>query len=665
MMSNSYVRINKTTQGFGQLIPKEDIQKYIDNNDISWYRSLYDYDNEALEYTKNNNGSISGFKGKAFTNKLIFDFDSKVDIQQAKNDTINLLVKLKEMGIDINKSVQVFFSGNKGYHLELYTNKKYSPEETKNICKELAHGLKTFDPVIYNTTRLYRLQNTKHQESGLFKIELEPSELESLTIDEIKQLAKTPRQLNFTPEAFTNTEVFDKYKFEKKEVKKSSIITTNELHAIRGLDDIDFSKCPKATPRCIHALMNGVALPGERSRVFFRLATFLRNSGFNKDVAYSTLKGVARINNELYPEFEPIGKSEIWNQHIASVYSEKSLEELSVGGFGTSPDNELIKKYCDHIKTAKPCILHGKKDQKSLITVEETTNKFSVFAENFEKNLIQTGIQAIDSNMKLTVGTMSILAAACGTGKSSMALSILKNANEFGYRSIFFSMDMPLSVNYLKMATLVTKYTQDEILHAFRDRNKKITEEISLKVGEAFNLTTFDFGSTQTLEDIRDKINEVEQQTGEKIKFAVVDYFSRLTSPYSDEHTSANYLALKSVELANNSDVAFLYLAQVARAGGNGSTPIRSSRVSRSSGMIEEAAHNVVTIWRPFMGNKVNDNYLRMYLAKNRLGSISEHLLSWNGEKGLVKDLNEQEYTHYEQNLASIEEENQPKAFSF
>ena len=48
-------------------------------------------------------------------------------------------------------------------------------------------NLTTLDTVIYNTTRLYRISNTKNPKSGLYKIELEPADLEECSVEQIKQ----------------------------------------------------------------------------------------------------------------------------------------------------------------------------------------------------------------------------------------------------------------------------------------------------------------------------------------------------------------------------------------------------------------------------------------------------------------------------------------------
>jgi len=68
------------------------------------------------------NGAYGVFSAKDFTKFLTFDVDVKGDLQKAKWITIKLVESLKQVGID-DKDIHISFSGNKGYHVDLYFNK--------------------------------------------------------------------------------------------------------------------------------------------------------------------------------------------------------------------------------------------------------------------------------------------------------------------------------------------------------------------------------------------------------------------------------------------------------------------------------------------------------------------------------------------------------------
>lgn len=68
------------------------------------------------------NGAYGIFSAQDFTKFLTFDVDVKGDLQRAKWITIKLVESLKRIGIN-DKDIHVSFSGNKGYHVDLYFKK--------------------------------------------------------------------------------------------------------------------------------------------------------------------------------------------------------------------------------------------------------------------------------------------------------------------------------------------------------------------------------------------------------------------------------------------------------------------------------------------------------------------------------------------------------------
>lgn len=56
------------------------------------------------------------------------------------------------------------------------------------------------DQTICDKTRLWRLVNTRHGKSGLYKVQLEVDELFRLSVEAIKELAQAPRPTIFTDE---------------------------------------------------------------------------------------------------------------------------------------------------------------------------------------------------------------------------------------------------------------------------------------------------------------------------------------------------------------------------------------------------------------------------------------------------------------------------------
>jgi KaiC/GvpD/RAD55 family RecA-like ATPase len=650
-----YILLRDGLNDKGYLVSKDELNASTHNvlfgggADTDKYSSLYWFPKEAKEYFESNGGSIKGYNGPAFSDRLFFDLDSKKDVNLAKEDAKELLLRLQQLGIKLEEHVRVFFSGNKGFHIEVPINATLTVDEMKNLCSNIAVGLESFDDVIYNTSRIIRILNTKHQASGLFKIELEPYDLVELTLDQIKEKAKTKSNtFNVTP--VEDVSIFDKFKKLTFQKPQSVVVSSTTVNGIRGLDEIDFTQCPKTKPRCIFALEHGVMVPGvgERSELYLRLASYYRNQGFAKDVAYNALKGIARLNSRLYPEAAPFSKNELWNTAISSAYS-KAWKQIP-GAFGSDPNNDVVKKYCDAAGkfTSKPCCVHHEVQvQKTVVQIDEVSDDFDKFAANFDKNTVRTGIDFIDRNMQITTGTTNLLVGAAGSGKTTLALNILESSNINKQPSVFFSMDMHKNLIYLKLAMKHTSYTKDQIFKFHKENNKQKIEEIKKIITEAYKLTHFDFSTTLTLDQMRDKIFDIEQRTGQKMKFVLIDYAGRISGPYSDRYANSTFNALKSVEVANVTDTAMIILSQISRQTGDGATPIRTKRAAKESGDWEESATNVLTMWRPFMGDADRDDVVRMFLAKNRMGSELEQVLYWNGSKSIIRDMSFDELAEY------------------
>jgi len=992
-----YVRLCKTVNTRGKLVPLdsvnavEKIKNVIKNNsDSDWYTSLYYYNEEAKTYFDKNQ-SIKGYSGTALTNKLFFDIDYENDLEQAKKDAIEVLNRLIRKGVGVRTSAIVYFSGNKGFHIELPISTELKPNELKIICSNIAKGLKSFDPAVYDTVRLVRLTNTKHQKSGLYKICMSASKFYESSIEDIKEMAKAPKMVNPVKSIVEDIKFLDEFREKIKPKPQSVIVSADDDEEIKGLSSVNFEKCPPHTPRCIYALQQGIMQPGERGYLFFRLANYYRNQGLSQGITHRILKGIAELNSTLYPDADPITKEEIWTKHIASAYSKQSNFKQIPGATGISKDNELLHKYCNASGkyTEKNCIIHGK-TKSSVVKIDDVFGSFSKFAEGYDKNRIETGINFIDKYMHIATGTVSLLAGACGchrkgekvlmydgstkkvenvqvgdklmgpnstprvvlqlkhgtesmykvtfdkgkvpknkpkyfnenhilhfldcnkgervvqltikdyiekypnwrksrnyflrqpvdfkeqkvsidpyflgcwlgdgsqhqlaittvdeeiknyihdiaknyklkisniarkqinkaptylvssgfmggnrnknilwnffkelnlknnkhippsyitnsrnirlellaglidtdghihnnvieitqkrknlildiqklcfslgfqatlkkrrqhsqngtigtyyrlhisgnleeiptklkrkklqkrnseknvshlsfniekineaeeyfgftvdrdnlyldddfliirnSGKTSLALNLLANANANGIACMFFSLDMHKNLLVLKLARGLTDYTQEEIIKFFKNKDEAKKKEISDAIKAVYSKTFFDFSGTLTMENMRDKILTTNEKSGQEIKLVIVDYASRVSGPHSDRYSNATYNALRSKEMASDTDAAWVFISQISRNAGDGSSPLRTKRAAKESGDWEEAASNVITMWRPFMGCGDEDDVMRLFLAKNRMGREVEQPLWWSGEKGRVFDMTYDELSKY------------------
>ena len=214
------------------------------------FQSIYLHSPTIQEYFKaqtviTGKPSLTGYKDVVGSDFLPIDVDVKDDLPQAQVVTKALLARLEsEFQVDC-RNIRIVFSGNKGFHLELpselfggFTPSTSIPRLHNAIVRYLAMGFdKNVDLDIYYTLGLIRIENTKHSSSGLFAIPLTLEEINTLTIEQIKALAVSPRDLPIEPpSSFVQTLVDLKEQCERDLDVVTTTPRTYDLTAYVSLD---------------------------------------------------------------------------------------------------------------------------------------------------------------------------------------------------------------------------------------------------------------------------------------------------------------------------------------------------------------------------------------------------------------------------------------------
>lgn len=208
-----------TVNGFnrnGTFVTKDKLHTYFGKTEI--YQSYYNYSDDIKEHFSKK-GGVGGYPGLIDADNLIIDIDFEPDLGIAHQVVKEFILCLESK--HMCKSYRVYFSGNKGFHVEIPTflfSTFARPSTALNLLhEELAKSLiepirgyilrieeehytkykvkkNIFDDSIYDKTRLIRLENTLNIKSGLYKIRLTRDELFNLSIDQIKEEAKSVRE---------------------------------------------------------------------------------------------------------------------------------------------------------------------------------------------------------------------------------------------------------------------------------------------------------------------------------------------------------------------------------------------------------------------------------------------------------------------------------------
>lgn len=186
------------------------------------YSSIFQYDNRDLDKATR-------------LGSLYFDFDSS-DGEEARGDTLTTAKFFFDMLPD--EAIRIYFSGKKGFHLEIealalgITGSRELPDVFRYIANHLSSllSLTTLDFVCYDVRRMWRLPNSKHQSTGLFKRLIRLEDL-SKPIEDIQKIAQTPSEYEVPEQIFNmkGNEWYREFTYKYEESKIPQKYTSEDL----------------------------------------------------------------------------------------------------------------------------------------------------------------------------------------------------------------------------------------------------------------------------------------------------------------------------------------------------------------------------------------------------------------------------------------------------
>lgn len=637
-----FVRLCKGLQDRGIFVPVSEVRSLINDDTADWYTSPYYYSQDAIDFYTKNGNSIKGYMGSVYTDTLYFDLDHATDVEKSRQAAIKLIQKLNDLGL--YNSLELYFSGNKGFHLLVKTSNKFTPDEVGRICHNLAveSGLvnigedSVFDTTVYNTNRIFRVNNTLNKKSNLFKIPLDIPELMEYSVETIREHAKVKRDLEF------DTSALDAEFLKTKYPKMAIMDTVPSFKSINDMDDLDFSRLPPTKRRCIFVLENGHFGHGERENACVRLAAYYRGQGFSKDHVLSLVKIALEKRSKIYTNLSLYGDQD--TERIVDTVFDSGWH----GGTYTCANDMFLAQKC--AKNGIPCSLE-RQDQRlneqvksHLVSVQDLFKSYSKYGEEALDQYPETGLEWLDSIIRLRPKNYSVLNGANGASKTSLILCFMEHLNKQKMKHIFFSLDMSDISIFEKLAVKYTNYTAVEVERAFNQHtyNEVVIEKVKKAIMERLPYTIFDFTSAASVHHIEKTIIAYNKDLpkGDQVQMSFVDYAGRLMGDQNNAYASATANALYANDVVKRTGSHIMFVSQIARESGDHTQPLYSSRVAKESGAWEENATIILNVWRPFGNSLVaDDSYVHIYVAKNRSGKIEEHVFRWDGPRGEVKEL--------------------------
>ncbi len=212
------------------------------------------------------------------------DFDQEENPDRARKDAVTTIKKLIDEYKIPESVIAIAFSGMKGVSITIsHTVFNAEPSDHlplvwKSILQELGTKLKlkTADFSVYDRRRLWRLLNSKHNKTGLYKIPLTLTELEKLSMTEIKELAAKPREPFLHADAVKSLPAETLY-HENKEKVETWLSVRKEKFESTGVKNISDD------PPCIKKLLELGAKKGNRNNQTFQLAVYFASKGLSQE----------------------------------------------------------------------------------------------------------------------------------------------------------------------------------------------------------------------------------------------------------------------------------------------------------------------------------------------------------------------------------------------
>ncbi len=605
------------------LLPEETIHDYIKDKNKPSFISAFKY-NEKQYKDFNQVGSISGIND-VVGNTLYFDFDSATDLEAAKFDTIGLLHSLIAENIDL-ECVQLYFSGNKGFMVQVEIDRDLTPEQIKYLCIDyFGKNLKTLDVKIYDAARIIRVPFTKH-EKGLYKIPLDISTFQKMSIEEIKKQAKTPATAFYKE---YNIVKFNKVWLAGFKKVEAAALKPKALTAI-PLKPLNWKACK-------WNLFQGNFQEGERHHAMMILAATLRGMGNDEISTYHMCKSAIE-KQSTRTGTEKFDKDELWN----NIIKKSTFGPNWDGGTYSCKTDAWLQSYCKSLGT------HGcteKDKENKTIPITKAFDYFKDYAENIDALTVKTGIPSLDKEIRLTIGMLVGIVAPPSSGKTSVALQMLNSMSKNDTQSVFFSYDMYHSLVFQKLIQKHFNLPSEEIFKRFKAKDETFQAQVTEKLKEEYKNTQFCFETGQTIEEMMRTIDEVQDTTGKKVRFIVVDYNELIISDKSDS-TAASAHTIQSLRtIANVYNACVVVLLQPNKLNADPSEEITTYQAAKGSSSIAQAVSVMFSINRPGFDprNPSNDRFLTIKCLKNRMGNVFSIPQHWEGLTGEIRDLTYEE----------------------
>jgi len=519
---------------------------YYSKDVINGFNSVFYHQDRVKEFFKDTSDRKPSYDGSVYSNYLIWDFDNKENVGAARLDTIELIERLMAY---TPTNISAYFSGGKGFHVvyvcpELDQVKVDTYEHVvKNVCLDLAKGLKSLDYRIYDKMRVIRTPNSRHGSTKLFKVPVSYNQLKDMTVDEILKYAESQHQHKISPDMTINEDLLNLIKdnLEVKEVRKAKT----------------------SLPELVEGIYNGFRENHNRNDGLTSLCGLLHSRGVPDDIVRA----------------------------LVSITNERNKVPL--------PESE-VNTICNSVSRYHNSDVKVVPVDKDIVTMEDAANAWYTIRTN--NNEISFGNRFIHLSKRLNIaipGDVIAIVASSGVGKTGLALDICNNeAKEKGMYGLFASLEMSKAGLFFRAATMESP----ELTIDHRVPTSEVTSELlkpmsSLKekvLREWNNLLIIDKGGI-SIEAIVKYFHLAQEMTEGKISNLVIDYTQNLDKAEDVKYSMT--LARELKDVAKELNTLLFPLMQTNKEYRNEYARVEKHHIE-GVGAFYQACDFILTFWK-------------------------------------------------------------------
>ena len=495
------------------------------------FSSLFAYDEDVKTYFEQNK-TLSGYDGPIYMpSEFLLDVDGN-NVLIAKQKTLGLLSILKKKDIPYN----IYFSG-RGFHVGI-PDKAFKWKPSSNLHLKLKdellrHNIFSFaDVSVTDKTRIIRLNNTLNTKSKLWKIYLTEDEFNSLSCEDIQELAQKPRRDKF-PVKHHCEPIFD---IMEREIKKQTI---------KYQEDLGMNPDPANAP-CISTMLEGASYGG-RHATALRVSAWLRWRYPEKVVRLIMEDWRKRVDTQE----NPFKKDEM-DKIVTDCYKGHNGK-----GYRYGCKDVIMDKYC---KTS--CKLYKAKKSQTMMTATDM--------EQVMINWLNSDIKPINlgalygEDFPLYPGEVVVLQAP----PKCMKTMLVQNwVNSLKRNTYFLEMEMGPRQIWQRFIQIEKGWDEEQLKNHYMQSQTSISD--------LYKWLTVDYSPCYPVE-LERRIDML----SEKPEIVIVDHMGLMLSKHRDLNMKMEEVAGALTEIAIKNNIVVIAISEITKQAFGEGMNIASARGS-------------------------------------------------------------------------------------